>query len=109
MNDNIVRRVLTDYFMRFSFLLRDSLGLTLVFFALVVLAVFTQLTKKTLLKKLPVLPRALIKAAPALFLSALSWYLGQPLGPASQPKRLHGLLQAGFAQSVRRADEAGDC
>jgi uncharacterized membrane protein YhhN len=65
--------------MKFSFLLRDSPGLTLVFFALVVLAVFTQLTKKTSLKKLPVLPRALIKAAPALFLSALSWYSGQPL------------------------------
>lgn len=65
--------------MKSSFLLRDSLGWTLVFFALVALAVFTQLTKTTSLKGLPVLPRAVIKAAPALFLSGLSWYLGQPL------------------------------
>jgi len=65
--------------MRFNFLLRDSLGWTLLFFALVVLAVFTQLTKTTLLKGLPVLPRAVIKAGPALFLSGLSWYLDQPL------------------------------
>ncbi len=65
--------------MKFNFLLRDSLGLTLVFFALVALAVFTQLAKTTSLKGLPVLPRALIKAAPALFLSGLAWYLGQPL------------------------------
>jgi uncharacterized membrane protein YhhN len=65
--------------MRFSFLLGDSLGWTLIFFALVALAVFTQLTKNTSLRKLPVLPRAVIKAAPALFLSAFSWYLGAPL------------------------------
>jgi uncharacterized membrane protein YhhN len=65
--------------MRFNFLLRDSLSLTLIFFVLVALAVFTQLTKNTSLKRLPVLPRAVIKAAPALFLSGLSWYLGQPL------------------------------
>lgn len=65
--------------MRFNFLLRDSLGWTLVFFVLVALAVFTQLTKTTSLKGLPVWLRALIKAAPALFLSGLSWYLGQPL------------------------------
>ena len=65
--------------MKFSFLLRDSPGWTVVFFVLVILAVFTQLTKKTSSKSLPVLPRALIKAAPALFLSGLSWYLGAPL------------------------------
>ena len=65
--------------MRFNFLLRDSLGWTLIFFALVALAVFTQLKKTTSLRGLPVLPRAVIKAAPALFLSGLSWYLGQPL------------------------------
>ena len=65
--------------MRFNFLLRDSLGWTLLFFALVALAVFTQLTKTTSLKGLPVWPRAVIKAAPALFLSGFSWYLGQPL------------------------------
>lgn len=65
--------------MRFTFLLRDSLGWTLFFFALVVLAVFTQLMKTTSLKWIPVLPRAVIKAAPALFLSAVCWYLDQPL------------------------------
>jgi uncharacterized membrane protein YhhN len=65
--------------MKFNFLLRDSLAWTLVFFALVALAVITQLTKTTSLKSLPVLPRAVIKAAPALFLSGVSWYLGYPL------------------------------
>ena len=69
----------TTVLMRFNFLLRDSLGWTVLFFALVVLAVFTQLTKTTSLKGLPVLPRAVIKAAPALFLSGVSWYLGHPL------------------------------
>jgi uncharacterized membrane protein YhhN len=65
--------------MRFSFLFRDSLGWVLLFFALVAIAVFTQLTKKTVSRSLPVLLRAAIKAAPALFLSGLSWYLDQPL------------------------------
>ena len=65
--------------MKFNFLLRDSPGWTLVFFALVALAVFTQLTKTTSLKWLPVLPRAVIKAAPALFLCGLACYLDQPL------------------------------
>ena len=65
--------------MTFDLLLRDSLGLTLLFFALVVLAVFTQLTKETSSKSLPVFLRALIKAAPAMFLAVLSWYLGQGL------------------------------
>ncbi len=59
--------------MTFNYLITDSLGSTLVFFALVALAVFTQLTKTTLCKGLPVYLRALIKAAPALFLAGLSW------------------------------------
>ncbi len=65
--------------MTYNFLLRDSLGWTLLFFALVILAVFTQLTKAGLLRALPVGIRAVVKAAPALFLSGLSLYLGLPL------------------------------
>jgi uncharacterized membrane protein YhhN len=61
--------------MTFNFLIRDSLAWTLIFFSLVVLAVFTQLTKTTVSRSLPVFLRALIKAAPALFLAGLSLYL----------------------------------
>ena len=65
--------------MTFSWLLRDSLGLTLLFFALVIVAVYTQLTKDTASKSLPFLLRAVIKAAPALLLAGLSFYLDQRL------------------------------
>jgi uncharacterized membrane protein YhhN len=65
--------------MTFNFLIRDSLAWTVVFFALVVLAVFTQLTKTTVSRSLPVYLRAVIKAAPALFLAGLCWYLGLSL------------------------------
>ena len=65
--------------MTFSFLLRESVELTLVFFGLVVIAVFTQLTKTTTSKSLPVFLRALLKAAPALMLTGLAWYLDRPL------------------------------
>jgi uncharacterized membrane protein YhhN len=65
--------------MKFDWLLRDSGSLTLLFFALVALAVVTQLTKTTTLKSLPPLIRAFIKAAPALFLTVLSWQLGHGL------------------------------
>jgi YhhN family len=65
--------------MKFDWLLRDSGWLTLLFFALVALAVFTQLTKTTTFKSLPPLVRAFIKAAPALFLAVLSWQLSQGL------------------------------
>ena len=65
--------------MTFSWLLRDSLGLTLLFFALVIVAVCTQLTKDTASKSLPFLLRAVIKAAPALLLAGLSFYLDQQL------------------------------
>jgi uncharacterized membrane protein YhhN len=61
--------------MTFNYLIRDSVAWTLLFFALIALAVFTQLTKKTLSKSLPVFLRALIKAAPAVFLSSLCFYL----------------------------------
>jgi len=62
--------------MTFKFLLLDSIGWTLFFFALVIVAVCTQLTKTTLSRSLPVLVRALIKAAPALLLAGLCWNLG---------------------------------
>ena len=65
--------------MRFNWLLRDSVQITVVFFVLVVIAVFTQLTKNTISSSLPYPLRALLKAAPALFLTLLGWYLGQPL------------------------------
>ena len=59
--------------MTFNYLIRDSVALTLFFFALVALAVFTQLMKKRL--SIPVFIRALIKAAPALLLSGLCFYV----------------------------------
>ncbi|HKN83619.1 MAG TPA: lysoplasmalogenase family protein, partial [Pyrinomonadaceae bacterium] len=65
--------------MRFNFLLADSLAWSLLFFVLVVIAVFTQLAKTTSLRWLPVWPRAVIKAAPALFLCGFSCYLDQQL------------------------------
>ena len=61
--------------MTFNYLLGNSVAWTLFFFALVALAVFTQLTKKTVSKSLPVFLRALIKAAPALFLTGLCFSL----------------------------------
>jgi uncharacterized membrane protein YhhN len=65
--------------MTFSLLIRDSIGCSLCFFVLVAIAVFTQLTKTTTSRSLPVLLRAVIKAAPALFLAGLSWYVDQSL------------------------------
>ena len=65
--------------MTFNYLIRDSGAYTLLFFVLVALAVFTQLTKTTWSKSLPVFLRALLKAAPALFLSGLCFYLGLQL------------------------------
>lgn len=65
--------------MTFNYLIRDSGIWTLIFFALVGVAVLTQLTKKTYAAKLPDLARALIKAAPAFFLSGLCFYLGEYL------------------------------
>ncbi len=65
--------------MIFDWLLAGSVHMTVVFFALVVIAVFTQLTKNTTSRSLPFWLRALLKAAPALFLTWLSWSLGPPL------------------------------
>ena len=63
--------------MTFDWLLRDSAGLTILFFALVIIAVVTQLRKDKTSRPLPYLLRAVIKAAPALLLAGLSFYLGQ--------------------------------
>lgn len=65
--------------MRFDWLLRNSVEVTAIFFALVIIAVFTQLTKNTTSRSLPFWLRALVKAAPALFLTGLSWSVGEPL------------------------------
>lgn len=65
--------------MRFDWLLRHSAELTIIFFALVAVAVFTQLTKNSTSRSLPYWLRALLKAAPALFLTWLSWNVGQSL------------------------------
>ena len=65
--------------MNFDWLLRGSAQLTAVFFVLVVIAVFTQLTRNTTSRSIPFWLRALLKAAPALFLTWLSWSVGQPL------------------------------
>jgi len=65
--------------MKFGWLLRDSAQVTIVFFALVAVAVFTQYFKTTITRSLPFWLRALLKAAPALFLTWLSWYVEMPL------------------------------
>jgi uncharacterized membrane protein YhhN len=65
--------------MTFDWLLRDSAGLTILYFALVIVAVFTQLRKDKTSTPLPYLLRAVIKAAPALLLTGLSFYLDQRL------------------------------
>ncbi len=65
--------------MKFDWLLRDSVHLTVIFFVLVAIAVFTQITKTTTSRALPFFIRALLKAAPALFLAGLSYSLGQNL------------------------------
>lgn len=61
--------------MTYDWLLRDSVLTTVIFFALVIIAVSTQITKTTTSKSVPYLLRALIKAAPAVFLSVLAWRL----------------------------------
>ena len=65
--------------MTFDWLLRDSAVLTILFFALVILAVFTQLRKDKTSRPVPYLLRAVIKAAPALLLSGLALYLDERL------------------------------
>ena len=65
--------------MKYDWLLRDSVHTTVIFFVLVAVAVFTQLTKTTTSKSIPYVLRALLKAAPALFLTQLAWRLDLPL------------------------------
>lgn len=65
--------------MTYDWLLRDSVQTTIIFFALVAIAVFTQFNKATRYKSMPFALRALLKAAPALFLTGLSWSLGENL------------------------------
>jgi uncharacterized membrane protein YhhN len=65
--------------MKFTLLLIDSYGWSLFFVALVIIGVYTQLTKTTASKSLPYVLRAFFKAGPAIFLSELSWRLGHPL------------------------------
>jgi len=65
--------------MKFAWLLRGSAQVTIVFFALVALAVFTQFFKNSITRSLPYWLRALLKAAPALFLTWLAWYVGEPI------------------------------
>ncbi len=66
-------------FIGLNWMILDSAAWTLVFFGLVMLSVFTQLTRHSRSKSLPVLLRALIKAAPTLLLAGLAVYLTQPL------------------------------
>src|SRR6187549_1039775 len=63
--------------MRFYVLLTPQA--TIMFFVLVVIAVLTQVTKNTKSRSIPFWLRALLKAAPALFLTWLSWSVGEPL------------------------------
>jgi hypothetical protein len=65
--------------MKFDWLLRGSAQVTIVFFVLVAIAVFTQFFKNSITRSLPYWLRALLKAAPALFLTSLSWYVEVPL------------------------------
>jgi uncharacterized membrane protein YhhN len=65
--------------MKFDWLLRDSVSTTVMFFVLVAVAVFTQITKTTTSRSLPYPLRALLKAGPALFLAGLAWSLHQNL------------------------------
>jgi uncharacterized membrane protein YhhN len=65
--------------MRFDWLLLNSGTVTAVFFVLVIIAVFTQITRDTTSRSIPFWLRALLKAAPALFLTGLSWNVGQQL------------------------------
>jgi uncharacterized membrane protein YhhN len=65
--------------MTYDWFLRDSVQTTVIFFALVFIAVFTQFNKATRYKSMPFALRAVLKAAPALFLTWLSWSLGENL------------------------------
>lgn len=61
--------------MAFNFLLGNSLAWTILFLVFALLAVLTQHTRT---KSVPYVVRGPFKAAPALFLAGLSWYLHGP-------------------------------
>lgn len=61
--------------MDFNYLLRGSVEWTVIFFVIVAVAVFTQYFKDTKTKFVPHLVRHILKAAPALFLAGLAFYL----------------------------------
>lgn len=61
--------------MSFELLLGDSVAWTIVFFVLVVFAVLTQ---HAVMTSVPYVVRGPVKAAPAVFLAGLSWYLDGP-------------------------------
>lgn len=62
--------------MTFNFFLANSLSWTTLFFVLVVLALFTQ---HSISHSVPYVVRGPVKAAPAVFLAAFSWYLQAPI------------------------------
>ena len=60
-------------------LLKGSVEWTVLFLVLVVAGVYTQLTKNSTRAFIPVIVRHLIKAAPALLLATISWYVHGPV------------------------------
>ena len=68
----ILDSILPPFTMTFNLLLGNSLSWTILFLVLVVLAVLTQ---HTMAQSVRYVVRGPVKAAPAIFLAALSWYL----------------------------------
>jgi uncharacterized membrane protein YhhN len=66
---------------KFNLLLGGSVGWTAIFLVLAFLAVATQLTKEMTKNPLPGIVRHLLKAAPAIFLAIVCWYLHAPILP----------------------------
>jgi len=65
--------------MTFNFLIKNSAEWTVLFFILALIALVTQVGKESFAKSVPGVLRHLLKAAPALFLAGLTWYLQAPL------------------------------
>lgn len=66
---------------KFNFLLGGSVAWTAIFLFLAFLAVVTQLTKAKAKNPVPGIVRHFLKAAPAIFLAVVCWYLHAPLLP----------------------------
>ena len=66
---------------KFNFLLGGSFAWTAIFLFLAFLAVVTQLTKAKTKNPVPGIVRHFLKAAPAIFLAVVCWYLHAPLLP----------------------------